>query len=101
MICECGFKFSEPGEFRNCEVLITKDGKSIIVCPKCKTPKGITLSSQTTKCIKCDKVLNLKKIKIVFKTNSENELRNVIGLINAEKDGNLDKFKKIMAQQKI
>lgn len=35
MDCKCGFKFSGPGEFRNCEAFITADGRSGIVCPKC------------------------------------------------------------------
>jgi hypothetical protein len=35
MNCKCGFKFSGPGEFRNCEAFITKDGRSGIICPKC------------------------------------------------------------------
>ena len=73
----------------------------VVVCPKCKTPKGVALSSKTTRCIRCNKNLNLQKIKVLYKTNSELELRNVIGLINAEKDGNLDKFKKMLAKQKI
>ena len=33
--CKCGFKFAEPGEFRNCEAFITKKGKSGVVCPDC------------------------------------------------------------------
>lgn len=35
MNCKCGFKFSGPGEFRNCEAFITKEGKSGVICPKC------------------------------------------------------------------
>jgi hypothetical protein len=35
MICECGFKFSGPGEFRNCNAFITDKGKSGIICPVC------------------------------------------------------------------
>ena len=34
MTCECGFKFSGPGEFRNCEVYVTEEG-TIKVCPEC------------------------------------------------------------------
>lgn len=33
--CECGFKFSGPGEFRNCEAFIDSQGNSRIICPKC------------------------------------------------------------------
>lgn len=35
MKCKCGFKFSGPGEFRNCNAFITADGQSGIICPKC------------------------------------------------------------------
>lgn len=35
MKCACGFKFSGPGEFRNCNAFITKKGKSGIICPIC------------------------------------------------------------------
>ena len=37
MKCKCGFKFSSPGEFRNCEAFIAKDGESGVVCPECGT----------------------------------------------------------------
>lgn len=33
--CSCGFKFSSPGEFRNCDAFITEDGKSGVICPNC------------------------------------------------------------------
>jgi hypothetical protein len=36
MKCKCGFQFSGPGEYRNCEAFITKDGKGGVICPKCK-----------------------------------------------------------------
>ena len=35
MECECGFKFSGPGEFRNCRAYLDKDGQWWIVCPDC------------------------------------------------------------------
>ena len=36
MKCKCGFKFSGAGEFRNFYAFVTKDGKSGVICPKCK-----------------------------------------------------------------
>jgi len=68
----------------------------VIVCPRCKKAKGVDLSHKTTKCIRCNKVIIIKKIKIIYQTNSEAELRNALGLINAELDGNLKEFKKLM-----
>jgi hypothetical protein len=72
----------------------------VVVCSKCKTPKGVVLSSKTTRCNRCNKNLIIQKVKVLYKTNSESELRNAIGFINAEKDGNLEKFKKTFAKQK-
>ena len=37
MSCKCGFKFSEPGEFRNCGTFVTDKGQSGIICPECGT----------------------------------------------------------------
>ena len=33
--CECGFKFSGPGEFRNCDSYITSQGQHVLICPDC------------------------------------------------------------------
>ena len=38
MKCKCGWQFSGPGEYRNCNSFITKEGKSGVVCPNCGTP---------------------------------------------------------------
>lgn len=35
--CKCGFQFAGPGEFRNCDAFVTKDGHSGVVCPECGT----------------------------------------------------------------
>jgi len=35
LMCECGFKFAGPGEYRNCEAYLDKDDQWWIVCPKC------------------------------------------------------------------
>ena len=57
----------------------------VIVCPRCKSPKGVDLSYKTTKCIRCGKNLQLNKVKILFKTNSIEEVQIKIGNINADK----------------
>jgi hypothetical protein len=36
MKCTCGFQFSGPGEFRNCEAFVTEEGHSGVICPKCQ-----------------------------------------------------------------
>ena len=73
----------------------------VVVCPKCKNPKAVLLSSKTSKCPRCKKILNINNLKIVYKTNSESEVINVIGLINADKDGNYYDFKKMISKQKF
>ena len=35
MRCDCGFKFSGPGELRNCEAFIADNGDSGVICPRC------------------------------------------------------------------
>ena len=73
----------------------------VIVCPNCKKVKGVDLSSKTTKCPRCGKVLKLENLKIFYKTYSRGELQQAIGLVNAKLDGNLEKFEKIFQSKKI
>ena len=68
----------------------------VIVCPNCKKVKGVELSCKTTKCPRCGKVLRLENLKIFYKTDSQEELQQAIGLMNADLDGRRDEFKKII-----
>ena len=67
----------------------------VVVCPKCKNAKLVDLSYKTSRCIRCGKLLVLDKLKIIYKSNSEKDLRQAIGLINAQMEGKLDYFKKV------
>lgn len=62
----------------------------VIVCPKCRKAKAVDLSYKTTRCTWCGKLLILGKLKILYKTDSEQKLRQAIGLINAEIDSKMD-----------
>ena len=73
----------------------------IIVCPNCRNPKAVDLSIKKTTCFRCNKSLSLKKVKILFKSNSQEKICNAIGLLNAELDGNREKFKKILKNNKF
>jgi hypothetical protein len=42
------------------------------------------LSTKTTKCIRCGKTLQMKKLKIFYETESQEQLRKAIGLLNAQ-----------------
>ena len=45
----------------------------VVCCPKCKFVTGINLNYKTKKCIKCNYTINLKKIRLISKTeNVEN-----------------------------
>jgi hypothetical protein len=68
----------------------------VIICPWCKQVKGLELSSQTTRCIRCGKTLKMKKIKIFCETDSQEQLRQAIGLLNAELDENSPANKKFL-----
>ena len=68
----------------------------VIACPKCKKIKGVDLSYKTTKCVKCGKKLTINKLKIFYKTNSQNKLTHAIGLLNAKLDGRFDDFEKVV-----
>ena len=67
----------------------------VIVCPQCKLAKGVDLSCKSTKCPRCGKMLRLDQLKIMYKTNSQEKLRQAIGLINADAEGKLEDFKKL------
>ena len=56
----------------------------IIVCPKCRKVKAVDLSFKTTKCIKCNKIICIDKVKILYKSNSQEQIRQMIGKINVE-----------------
>jgi len=72
----------------------------LIVCPNCRKAKAVDLSVKKTKCFRCNKTLSLDKVKILYSSNSNEEIRNAIGLLNAEFDGNLEKFKEILKKRK-
>jgi hypothetical protein len=54
----------------------------IIVCPRCRNSRVVDLSYKTTTCFRCNKRIDLNKVKILYKSNSEQEIRNAIGFIN-------------------
>ena len=72
----------------------------VIVCPHCKQVKGVNLSSKTTKCVGCGKTLTLEKLKFFYETDSQEKLRQAIGLLNAELDGKSGAFKKLLYDKK-
>jgi hypothetical protein len=60
----------------------------IVVCPKCRKAKAVNLDYKTTRCIRCNKVIQLNKIRITYRSDSQQQIRQAIGLINAKMPGN-------------
>lgn len=56
----------------------------VIVCPRCRNAKVVDLSFKTTTCFRCNKKITLDKVKILYKSDSEQEIRKAIGIINVE-----------------
>ena len=50
----------------------------VICCPKCRFVTAVDLKFKTKKCIKCNYSINLKNVRIIFKTEDNNELGNLI-----------------------
>ena len=50
----------------------------VICCPKCRFVTAVDLKFKTKKCIKCNYNINIKKIRVIFKTEDKNELGNLI-----------------------
>ena len=65
----------------------------VIICPQCKYVKGVNLTSKTTKCTCCGKTLQLKKLKVVYETESQETLRQMIGFVRVKQKGKADFFK--------
>lgn len=71
----------------------------VVVCPNCKKVKGVELSRKTTKCPRCGRVLQLKHLKIFYKTNSQQKLVQAIGLISADLEGKGNTFKNLFSKK--
>ena len=50
----------------------------VICCPRCRFVTAVDLKFKTKKCIKCNYNINLKKVRVIFKTEDNNELGNLI-----------------------
>jgi len=59
----------------------------IIVCPNCKTAKIVDLSYKTSRCNSCNKLLKLAKLRVLYKSDSQQEIRSVIGEVNKKVSG--------------
>lgn len=63
----------------------------VVLCPRCKTAKGIRLNAKTSRCSKCGKNIDLKKAQVLYRVSSERQLSKVVMEYN----------KKIMSGEEI
>ena len=62
----------------------------VICCPKCRFVTAVDLKFKTKKCIKCNYNINLKKVRIIFKTGDTSEIGNLIEITRKKvENGNL------------
>ena len=62
----------------------------VICCPKCRFVTGVDLQFKSKKCIKCNYNINLKKVRIIFKTRDTGEIGNLIEITRKKvENGNL------------
>ena len=62
----------------------------IICCPKCRFVTAVDLKFKTKRCIKCNYSINLKKVRIIFKTGDTSEIGNLIEITRKKvENGNL------------
>jgi hypothetical protein len=54
----------------------------VVLCPSCRTAKGIVLKAKTATCPKCQRKWSLKNTNIVHKVDSESNLASVVGEYN-------------------
>jgi hypothetical protein len=59
----------------------------VVVCPKCRLVKGVDLAKKTSRCLRCGHTLVLTKTKIFYETDSQEKLRQAIGILNAKLEG--------------
>jgi hypothetical protein len=70
----------------------------VIICPSCNSGKIIEQKYETTICIRCGKRLTVKKITILYETNTLENAQQYLGKLNAEKDGRLDVFNNFLTK---
>ncbi|MFO7990854.1 MAG: hypothetical protein R6U61_00990 [Thermoplasmata archaeon] len=56
----------------------------IIVCTGCNYARAVDLTNKTAECTHCGKRMKLKKMKIYFSSDSQEEVRWAVGRINAQ-----------------
>jgi hypothetical protein len=64
----------------------------VVVCSKCHYPRGVKLPVKKSKCYHCGASLNVAKLEKFFETDSESELTEAVGKLNAKLRGGLEEY---------
>lgn len=56
----------------------------IVVCPNCRYAKGVDLTTKFTDCPHCGKRLKIEKMKIYYRSASQDEISWAVGKLNAK-----------------
>ena len=56
----------------------------VVICPRCRNAKAVELRYKTTKCNRCNKIINIKEDIIIFKSSNLQLIVEKIGRINRE-----------------
>lgn len=54
----------------------------VIICPKCKTARGIHLRQKTARCPKCGKIWVVRNLKIICTVKDARKLQKVVATVN-------------------
>ncbi len=63
----------------------------VVLCPKCRRPRGVNLDSKTVTC-HCGNRIPIGRVKVIFETENPRELPEALGRIRAELSGQLQEF---------
>lgn len=67
----------------------------VVLCPRCKQPRGVRLQAKTATC-QCGKTLHIQRLRVLIRTDSAADLPTVVGRIRAQMAGRLEEFEEAM-----
>lgn len=65
---------------------------AVVVCPRCRTAKGVNLNNKTVMC-RCGKRLRIQELKIYQRASNYKELVDAVGKVNAYLRGAIKEYK--------
>ena len=68
----------------------------VVVCPKCRNAKGVNLDAKSSKCNRCNKSLNPRKLKVFYRTDTESDLIHGVARVNAEIHQGLSEYEELV-----